>query len=136
MKYAFEDCFGSRVRSLSRKIDGIYRKHLGDAGITENQLSIMMALYKTGRIEQNVIGGFLNLEKSSLSRNLVRLIKMNLIKKDGPVNRPLIGLTEPGRHEVERLTPRWEAAMDEISAVLDMEGVKGFGTFEKQLSKL
>lgn len=136
MKYTFESCMGSRVRSLSRKLDGIYRKHLGDSDITENQLSIMMALYKTGTIEQNQIAQLLTLERSSLSRNLVRLVKSGYISKIGPANRPKISLTKEGEMRVEQLSPVWEAAMDEIHAVLSWHDLKGFQQFESKIGNL
>ena len=136
MKYSFESCLGSRVRSLSRKLDGIYRKHLGTSDITENQLSIMMALYKTGSTEQNQIATLLTLERSSLSRNLVRLVNMGYIHKSGARNRPKIALTPQGKSLVEQLTPVWEAAMDEIHMVLSWYDLKGFQQFESKISSI
>lgn len=136
MKYPLEDCIGSRMRSMSRKIDGIYRKHLGNSGITENQLSILMALYKTGTIEQNFIGNYLNLEKSSLSRNLVRLIQAGYINKEGAVNRPSIGLTQEGKEKVNELTPLWENAMDEIYFILKNDDLEAFRQFESKINTL
>ncbi|WP_161991886.1 MarR family winged helix-turn-helix transcriptional regulator [Flagellimonas algicola] len=136
MNYTFESCLGSRVRSLSRKLDGIYRKHLGNADITENQLSIMMALYKTGSIEQNQIAQLLTLERSSLSRNLVRLVNSGYVSKTGPANRPKINLTKKGKARVEQLSPVWEMAMDEIHAVLSWYDLKSFQQFESKINNL
>lgn len=133
MKYQFEECIGSRVRSLSRRIDNIYRKHLGDSGITENQLSIMMALHKTGIVEQKRIGEVLSLEKSSLSRNLVRLIDADYIVKSGLINRPMIKLTNKGLGKVDELVVKWERAMDEVHQVLGEKDVMAFNQFEKRI---
>lgn len=136
MNYTFESCLGSRLRSLSRKLDGIYRKHLGNSDITENQLSIMMALYKTGTIEQNQIAQLLTLERSSLSRNLVRLVNSGYVSKSGASNRPKLSLTKEGKKRVEQLRPVWEAAMDEIHAVLSWYDLKGFQQFESKINNL
>ncbi len=136
MKYQLEECLGSRFRVISRKIDSIYRKHLGKSGITENQLSIMMALYKTGSTEQKIIGEILNLEKSSLSRNLIRLIKAGYILKKGIVNKPLIELTKKGKHKVEELIPLWEQTMDEIQNVLNKDDLKAFSKIELSIRNL
>lgn len=134
IKYSFEQCIGSRLRSLSRKVDNVYRKHLEGCGVTENQLSILMALYKTGPIGQIEIGKFLHLERSSLSRNLVRLVDGGLVNKEGAVNRPTIALSAKGRQLVEFAAPAWEQAMDEVLAALDPKAVEGFGYFEKQIN--
>ena len=96
----------------------------------------MMALYKTGTIEQNQIAQLLTLERSSLSRNLVRLVKSGYVSKTGPTNRPKIGLTKEGKTLVEQLRPVWEAAMDEIHAVLSWYDLKGFQQFESKISNL
>ena len=74
MKYELQECIASRLRGLSRKVDSIYRKYLEGTNITENQLSIMMALSKTGEIEQIEFGRILIMERSSLSRSLTRLL--------------------------------------------------------------
>ena len=133
MKYEIEQCIGSRLRGLSRKVDSIYRKHLEGANITENQLSIMMALYETGEIEQIEIGNLLNLERSSLSRNLTRIIDQGFIVKEGPTNRPLISLTQKGTLKVDSVIPAWERAMDDVLSLLNEKALAGFNHFENRL---
>ncbi len=136
MKHEIHECIGARLRGLSRKVDTIYRKHLEGTDITENQLSILMALYKTGEIEQIEIGRILNLERSSLSRNLTRLIDQDLIRKDGPINRPTIVLSKKGVDKVIAILPVWELAMDEVCAVLDDKALTGFNHFETALKRM
>ena len=133
MKYEIQECIGARLRGLSRQVDGIYRKYLVGTNITENQLSIMLALYKTGEIEQIEIGRILNLERSSLSRNLTRLIDQNIVAKEGAVNRPLISLTNTGLKKVKDILPTWELAMKEVHEMMDEKAYSGFNTFEKAI---
>jgi len=135
MKYEVEECIGSKFRGISRKIDAIYRKHLEGTNITENQLSIMLALSKTGKIEQIEIGRILNLERSSMSRNLTRLIDQGFIHKEGAVNRPLISLSKDGLQKVTSLMPSWERAMDEVTGMLDEKALAGFKNFELAINK-
>ena len=133
MKHELEECIGSRLRGLSRKVDNIYRQHLEGTGITENQLTIMMALYTTGVIEQIEIGKLISLERSSLSRNLIRIVDQGYILKEGPVNRPLISLTKKGVLKVDSVIPAWEGAMDEVLSLLDKKALAGFNHFENRL---
>jgi len=135
MKYEIQQCIGSRLRGLSRQVDSVYRKFLEGTNITENQLSIMFALYKTGETGQIEIGRILNLERSSLSRNLSRLIDQDIIVKKGVVNRPLISLTETGVSKVENMLPAWEMAMDEVHSSLNEGAIIGFNKFEKALKQ-
>ena len=111
-------------------MDSIYRKHLEGTGITENQLSVMMTLYKKGKIEQKEIGKFLILERSSLSRNLVRLIDQHLVIKEGVLNRPLIFLSQKGRRKVKSIVPLWEKAMVEINNLVGNKALSGLKDFE------
>ena len=131
MNHEFQNCIGARLRSISRKVDAIYRKHLHDHNITESQLSILLALFKTGEIEQNEIGRILNLERSSLSRNLVRLKAQNLIEKNGAINRPTIVLTDKGLDFVNQVSPFWSNAMDEIHSLIGEHAIQGFEKFEQ-----
>ena len=131
MKYQMENCIGARLRGLSRQVDAIYRKHLHGTGITENQLSILMALYKTGEIEQIEISRILNLERSSLSRNLVRLSEQQFIQKRGAVNRPYIQLSPLGVKTVEALLPLWEKAMKEVHQLIGKSAITAFSDFER-----
>ena len=105
MKYELRDCLGLRLGRLSRKVDGIYRKYLEGADITERQLTIIFILSSTGKIEQIELGRILNLERSSLSRNLQRLINQGFIMKEGAVNRPTISLTKKGLKKVKSVLP-------------------------------
>ncbi len=131
MKYEIEQCLGARINGLSRRIDNIYRRHLKDKGVTQSQLSIMLALYKMGESEQHVVAGTLNFETSSLTRILVRLMNQKYIIKTGAVNRPSIALTKLGVKKVKEVLPNWENAMDEVHEILGEKSVKAFSAFEK-----
>ena len=135
MKYEFQECIGSRMRGLSRMIDNIYRKHLEGTGLTEHQLSILLAIYEMGPVEQIEIGRLLHLERSSLSRNLVRLTQQGWVTKEGAVNRPVISLSEQGRQKVDEVTPAREQAMDEVADLLGNEALGGFAAFEGGLNR-
>lgn len=136
MKYEIQECIGSRLRGLSRQVDSIYRSHLEGTDVTVNQLNIMFALYKTGEIEQIEIGRILNLERSSLSRNLTRLVDQNFIEKVGAVNRPKIALTEFGINKVKELLPIWEKTMDELHELINETAISGFDKFELALKQI
>jgi len=136
MKYEFNDCIGLRLGRLSRKVDGVYRKYLESANITERQLTVIFTLSITGKIEQIELGRILNLERSSLSRNLKRLINQGFIVKEGAVNRPTISLTKKGLNKVKSVQPAWELAMDEIHHLLNEKSLAGFNNFESKLLEI
>lgn len=131
MKYDVQQCLGARLNGLSRRLDSIYRRHLKGKGITQSQMSIMFALYRMGEAEQHVVADILNIETSSLTRILVRLVDQKYVIKTGAVNRPSIVLTDLGLKKVKEVLPSWEKAMDEIHEMLGENSVEAFSAFEK-----
>lgn len=123
MKYDVEHCIGSRLRKLSRIADGYLRKCLTGFGITENQLTILFALSKLGKVEQGKIGEVLVLERSTVSRNVKLLEKKALVIRTADY-RPEIELTKKGVDLVQELLPLWEDVMDELIAKIGTEGME------------
>ena len=132
MKHNLQDCIGSRLRRLSRITDGYYRKQLSNFSITENQLTILFALRKVGKIEQGKIGQALVLERSTVSRNVKLLEKKDFINKTIG-NRPKIELSKKGNELVKTLIPLWENAMDELIEKIGDKGMRYIRELEKKL---
>ncbi len=132
MKYSTRDCIGSRLRRLSRIVDGYYRKHLAEFDITESQMSILFVLELTGKIDQGKIGQILHLERSSVSRNIKLLEKKRLIKRTSEY-RPAVELTAKGVKLISKIKPRWEKAMEELSTIIGKDGMKMIEKLEKKL---
>lgn len=133
MKYGLRSCVGSRIRMMSRIADNHYRKHLKGTGVTEFQLNLLLVLYTTGEIEQSEIGKMLCLDRSSVSRNLDKLIKQGWVLKRGTPTRPLVVLSPEGEKKVQELLPKWEKAMDELHELLGEEGMALIGQLEKRI---
>ena len=134
MSFKFEECISTRVNSISRVIDQVYRKHLSGTETTESQLSILFVLYDKGKVEQKVVSDFLKLEKSSLTRNLSRLIQKGYVIKEGPVNRPILELTPSGKTKVLEIKPKWQAAMEELYELLGENAFNSLKLIENGLS--
>lgn len=132
MKYEFQQCIGSRIRQLSRIVDGYFRSHLAAFGITENQMTILFALHKMGKVEQGVIGQHLSLERSTVSRNIKLLEKRGLVVKSSQY-RPDITLTEQGVIMVNQLVPIWESIMDNLFDKLGETGIDSLKKIEERI---
>lgn len=132
MKYGIEECIGTRLRRLSRVADGYMRACIAESGVTENQMSILFVLCKTGKIEQGKIGEILVLERSTVSRNIKLLEKKNLVEKTADY-RPEVQLSTKGQELIETLIPLWGNAMDELMGILKEEGINNLEKLEKKL---
>ena len=67
------DCLSVRVRLLSRTITAIYDDALRPLGLTAGQLNVLVVIAKRGPISPGEIARRLNMEKSTVSRNLARM---------------------------------------------------------------
>ena len=132
MAYDLQNCFGSRMRQLSRITDGYFRNQLVSFNITENQMTILFALFKLERIEQGKIGQTLRLERSTVSRNIKRLEKQGYVIRTSAY-RPKIELSKVGNKLVQELVPLWEETMEELVDKLGEDGLAAIATLEKIL---
>ncbi len=111
-------CIGSRLKILSRNVENIYRKHLGPYSITSSQLSILFFVAKNEEVRQKDIGKFLILERSTVCRDLTRLIRNGLIAKNRTELRSTVALTKAGGSLLEEVIPSWKMAHEESSELL------------------
>lgn len=133
MKHEIQDCIGTKLRRLSRQVDAEYRSCLKKYDITENQLSIIFTLSKTGKIEQGKLGNQLALERSSMSRNIRLLEKKELIIRSLDY-RPTIRLTQKGAAEVKKILPEWDNIMENLMEKIGEKGMHALKELEKNLS--
>ncbi len=85
-------CLATRVRQLSRIITRVYDDAMRPLGITASQYTLLAQLASRDGITAVEIGTDLDIEKSTLSRNLKRLLALGHIIMDPPAGRRGRGL--------------------------------------------
>lgn len=115
---------------LNRMTANIFRKHLKPFGITDSQLTLLFVLTKRNNLNQKELSDIAVLEKSSLNRNLKRLIDSELVSKS---SFPIIRITEKGKILVNTIIPEWEKAMTEIKELLESDGISALDTLITKL---
>lgn len=124
-------CISGKVMRLNRITGNIFRKYLSPFGITDSQTSIMFVLSKhEDGLIQNQIATIVQLEKSSLSRNLKRLIDQGYIQKNDSSK---IVITQEGKQLIEQIIPEWQKAMDEIRSYIGQDGEEALSTLLNNL---
>jgi DNA-binding MarR family transcriptional regulator len=105
-------CLSSRVRQLSRIVTRVYDDALRPLGITASQFTLLTQLAQQDGITAVEIGGSLDIEKSTLSRNLKRLLALGHLTMDPPAGRRGRGLhlTPKGRDVIFKAYPVWRDA--------------------------
>ncbi|EDP70941.1 transcriptional regulator, MarR family protein [Flavobacteriales bacterium ALC-1] len=125
-------CFSGRMMRMDRIISKIFRKHITPFGLTNSQLSILFVTAKKGIVTQQLLSEVLFLEKSSMSRNMRRLLEMELIVR---IDSRKIEMTLKGKALLEQIIPEWEKAMTEVNTILGNEGQKAFETVYASITK-
>ncbi|NQY31457.1 MAG: MarR family transcriptional regulator [Flavobacteriaceae bacterium] len=113
------ECISGKIMRINRITANIFRKHLAPFKVTDSQLTLLFVLTKAGGLTQKQLSDFVYLEKSSLNRNLKRLVDKEYLSRN---NFPIIEITHQGKIFVEEIIPEWEKAMTEIRAVIGEDG--------------
>jgi len=118
-----DTCIATRVRQLSRIITRVYDDALRPLGITASQYTLLTQLAARDGITAVEIGGDLDIEKSTLSRNLKRLLALGHIAMDPPAGRRGRGLhlTPKGQAVLKEAFPVWQMAQTRATGVMGPE---------------
>lgn len=119
------DCLAVRVRMIGRAVTALYDRAVTGHGITIAQLNLLAALGKVGPCPPGRLGDVLQLERSTVSRNLAPLIEygwVRAVESDAKGLRE-IALTPAGRRKIESVLPDWRTAQQEAARLLGASGV-------------
>lgn len=113
-------CLASRVRQLSRIVTRVYDDAMRPLGITASQFTLLTQLGQQDGITAVEIGYSLDIEKSTLSRNLKRLLALGLIDMEPPAGRRGRGLhlTPKGQVMIKEAYPVWQNAQDHAAHLM------------------
>ena len=116
-------CLSTRIRQLSRIITRVYDDALRPLGITASQFTLLTQLAQQDGITAVEIGHTLDIEKSTLSRNLKRLLALGHITMDPPAGRRGRGLhlTPKGELVIQQGYPVWRDAQTRTIRVMGPE---------------
>jgi DNA-binding MarR family transcriptional regulator len=127
------ECMALRVRQLNRRITRIYDTALRPHGVSTAQLNVLVALALAKDARPTDIAQALALEKSTLSRNLERMVGRGWIEvlpgEQGTTQR--LRLLPAGRRVIEEAMPAWRAAQRQAAAelrpdlVASLRGIEG-----------
>jgi DNA-binding MarR family transcriptional regulator len=120
------ECLAGRVRKLSRVITGIYDRAMQPYGIKVNQAGILIMLSLIEKPTAGDICRQLQMEKSTVSRNIERMRKQEWIVASGEgrgLSRVLT-VTSKGKKLLADIYETWEEAQSEVSEFLGEDGVK------------
>lgn len=106
-----------------RAVTQYYDRHLEPAGIRATQFTLLVALSSTSAKTLTEIAESLVMDRTTLTRNLKPLEKLELIVTVQPLDKrsKAYVLTEQGNEVVARGVPLWEAAQNSVVSSLGLE---------------
>ncbi len=131
-------CLATRVRQLSRIITRVYDDAMRPLGITASQYTLLAQLAARDSITAVEIGHELDIEKSTLSRNLQRLLALGHIIMDPPAGRRGRGLhlTPKGQAILKDAFPIWQDAQTRAVSAMGAESRNVLDSLLSQAEKL
>ncbi len=120
------ECLAVRIRLLNRTVTNIFDDALRPLGVKVSQLNVLMVVAKLGPITPGDVCRKLNIEKSTLSRNVDRMRTHNWLKvSEGDSGRKqILELAPAGRRLIEKAFPLWTKAQTETESLLGQQGAK------------
>ena len=133
-----QSCISTRVRQLSRIVTRVYDDALRSHKITASQFTLLTQLAQTDGITAAEIGIDLDIEKSTLSRNLKRLLSLGHITMDPPAGRRGRGLhlTLKGQAVIRDAFPVWQMAQKRAQDVMGKESRESLDLLLSQAEKM
>lgn len=115
-----DECIAVRVRMINRVVTGAFDEALRPFGITVAQINVLVSVQSLGEPLQSEIGSILYLEKSTLSRNVERLVRDGYLRaRDVADSRSRrLSVSARGRQLIERALPAWESAQERVREIL------------------
>ena len=120
------ECIAVRIRLLNRTVTNIFDEALRPLGVKVSQLNVLMVVAKRGPISPGDLARFMNMEKSTLSRNAERMRTRGWLKvSEGDSGRKqILELGPAGRKLIEKSLPFWKKAQAQTEALLGQAGTR------------
>ncbi|MFJ9778741.1 MarR family winged helix-turn-helix transcriptional regulator [Amycolatopsis sp. NPDC101161] len=118
------DCLAVRVRLIGRALTSLYDSALGGHDVTIAQVNLLAALGMVGPCAPSQLGEVLQLERSTVSRNVNLLLNhgwIEALSSDAKGIRE-VELTRAGRAKIESVMPQWRQAQRQATELLGTAG--------------
>jgi DNA-binding MarR family transcriptional regulator len=128
------ECLAGRVRVLDRVVTGIYDDALRPHKVRVTQLSVLVAIAARTEARAADVCRRLRLDKSTLSRDLDRLLDRGWVRATPGARRVQeLEVTAAGRALIKKVVPAWEAAQARVRDILGAALTKGIAEAVERL---
>ena len=116
---ACRQCACSAARRKSRKLTRFYDEAMRGSGVRVSQFNLLATLIQTDPMAATRLAGLLDLERTTLTRNLRPFLRDGLIivKDDADRRVHRIAITPKGAEAARKAFPFWKKAQDAALAM-------------------
>ena len=131
-------CIALRLRLLNRVVTNLYDDALRPLDLKVSQLNLLVVTAKLGLAQPAMVCDFLQLDTSTLSRNVERMRAKGWLEVVPGVDARTqpFRLTAQGKRLLERAVPAWEQAQRQAGELLGGEGIALLDKAAKKLGML
>ena len=114
-------CYVFRLRVFNRLISRVYNEALSARALTVSQFNILTVIVRREPVAPHQISAALQIEKSSLSRNIDLMRRKGWIITKSTGRRSLVSVTEKGRNVYKNALPSWKDAQQKALTLAGKE---------------
>jgi len=124
---AVRRCACANIRRNDRVITQFYDEILAPSGLYITQFTLLATLSQAAPITINRLAEIMDMDRTTLTRNLELLIKQRLVQSQEGEDRRTrqVDLTEEGEQALGRAWPLWQEAQARIEGALGRERFEG-----------
>jgi DNA-binding MarR family transcriptional regulator len=118
------ECIAVRVRLINRVVTALYDEALRPFGLRISQANILAAIAFAGAVRPAQISRILQIEKSTLSRDVELMKRNGWVQSDPPAGgrNQTVQLTPAGTKLLDKIRPSWEQAQADARRLLGQGG--------------
>jgi DNA-binding MarR family transcriptional regulator len=111
---ATRQCVSTAARRRSRDLTRTFEKAMRGSGVRGTQFTLLATLVQTGPIPTTRLAEFQGLERTTLTRNLSRLVRDGFVQIHEGEDRRVrkVAITAAGEEAARRAFPFWKKAQD------------------------
>jgi DNA-binding MarR family transcriptional regulator len=130
---AVRRCVGGNIRRTDRVVTQFYEEILAPSGLSVPQFGLLAILAEVAPITIHRLAEYMDIDRTTLTRNLKLLIKQRLVGSEEGEDRRMrmMILTQEGEQALRRAWPLWQEAQARIECGL---GRERFDALLKELS--
>lgn len=119
------ECLSVRIRLLGRTISRIYDDALQPLGLTSGQMNILVVVAKFGQLSSKDISRRLNMEKSTVSRNIDLMCRKGWLNEcqERHKRSRIVEISEEGSELLVKSLPGWKKTQEQVRDLLGSSGV-------------